>query len=567
MKRAIPSIPQLYRNLRRWTEILAVLSKYGLADWLSRTQLDFIKDRLRAADGEVLARLSTEARIRMALTELGPTFIKFGQLISTRPDLIGPDLAEELSQLQTQTPHDDFEEIRAVVEQDQGRPLEMIFEYFEEQPMASASIGQVHAARLLDGREVVVKVRHPGIEQVIDTDLDILSGLAHLAERLEDFRNYQPRQIVQDMSRMMRRELDFRRELRNLVQFRSMFRKDQSVSIPQPYPKFSSERMLTMERIRGRKLSECAEHGLSTEELDALARKGANLYMRMIFDEGFFHADPHPGNILLVADNRFALLDFGMVGRISEKLREEIESMLVAIVTRDVGLLVAFVRRIGRCPANLNETALSSDVAEFLGQYATQSAANFNMAGALNDFMAIVRSHNITLPSEVSLLIKVLVTLEGTGQLLSPQFSLMEIMKPWQRLMIVKRLSPTRQLRKARRFYMQVEQLVDDLPQRVSNILDQVQAGRFDIHLDHRRLGPTVNRLVLGMLTSALFMGSSLMLSYKVPPLWFADRGPWGIHDLSLLGLTGCIVSIMLGFRLVWAIRKSGNLDQPDTHE
>lgn len=567
MKRAIPSIPQLYRNLRRWTEILAVLSKYGLADWLSRTQIDFIKDRLRAADGEVLARLSTPARIRMALTELGPTFIKFGQLISTRPDLIGPELAEELSQLQTQTPHDEFEEIRAVIEQDQGRPLEMIFEYFEEQPMASASIGQVHAARLLDGREVVVKVRHPGIEQVIDTDLDILSGLAHLAERLEDFRNYQPRQIVHDMSRMMRRELDFRRELRNLVQFRSMFRKDQNVSIPQPHPKFSSERMLTMERIRGRKLSECAENGLSAEELDALARKGANLYMRMIFDEGFFHADPHPGNILLVGEQRFALLDFGMVGRISEKLREEIESMLVAIVNRDVGLLVAIVRRIGRCPANLNETALSSDVAEFLGQYATQSAANFNMAGALNDFMSIVRSYNITLPSEVSLLIKVLVTLEGTGQLLSPQFSLMEIMKPWQRLMVIKRLSPSRQLRKARRFYMQVEQLVDDLPQRVSNILDQVQAGRFDIHLDHRRLGPTVNRLVLGMLTSALFMGSSLMLSYKVPPLWFAERGPWGIHDLSLLGLTGCIVSMMLGFRLVWAIRKSGNLDQPDHHE
>jgi ubiquinone biosynthesis protein len=567
MKRAIPSIPQLYRNLRRWTEILAVLSKYGLSDWLSRTQIDFIKDRLRAADGEALSRLSTEARIRMALTELGPTFIKFGQLISTRPDLIGPDLAEELSKLQTQTPHDDFDEIREVIEQDQGRPLEMIFEYFEEEPMASASIGQVHAARLLDGREVVVKVRHPGIEQVIDTDLDILAGLAHLAERLEDFRNYQPQQIVHDMSRMMRRELDFRRELKNLIQFRAMFRKDQTVAIPQPYPKFSSERMLTMERMRGLKLSECAEHGRSAEDLDQLARKGANLYMKMIFDEGFFHADPHPGNILLLGNNQFALLDFGMVGRISEKLREEIESMLVAIVNRDVGMLVAIVRRIGRCPTNLNETALNSDVAEFLGQYATQSAANFNMAGALNDFMAIVRSYNITLPSEVSLLIKVLVTLEGTGQLLSPQFSLMEIMKPWQRLMVVKRLSPTRQLRKARRFYLQVEQLVDDLPQRLSNLLDQVQTGRFDIHLDHRRLGPTVNRLVLGMLTSALFMGSSLMLSYKVPPLWFAERGPWGIHDLSLLGLTGCIVSIMLGIRLVWAIRKSGNLDQPDSHE
>lgn len=567
MKRAIPSIPQLYRNLRRWTEILAVLSKYGLADWLSRTQIDFIKDRLKAADGEVLARLSTPARIRLALTELGPTFIKFGQLISTRPDLIGPELAEELSQLQTQTPHDSFDDIREVIEMDQGRPLEMVFESFEETPIASASIGQVHTARLLDGREVVVKVRHPGIESVIDTDLDILSGLAHLAERLEDFKHYQPRQIVSDMSRMMRRELDFRREMRNLIQFRSMFRKDPTVVIPQPFPKFSTERMLTMERIRGKKLSQCAENGLSADELDALARKGANLYMKMIFDEGFFHADPHPGNILLLDTNQFGLLDFGMVGRISEKLREEIESMLVAIVNRDVGLLVAIVRRIGKCPVNLNETALNSDVAEFLGQYAVQSAANFNMAGALNDFMSIVRSYNITLPSEVSLLIKVLVTLEGTGQLLSPQFSLMEIMKPWQRLMIVKRLSPARQMRKARRFYMQVEQLAEDLPQRMSNILDQVQTGRFDIHLDHRRLGPTVNRLVLGMLTSALFMGSSLMLSYKVPPLWFANNGPWGIHDLSLLGLTGCIVSIMLGIRLVWAIRKSGNLDQPDSHE
>ena len=153
----------------------------------------------------------------------------------------------------------------------------------------------------------------------------------------------------------------------------------------------STERMLTMERIRGKKLTQCAENGATAEELDGLARKGANLYMKMIFDEGFFHADPHPGNILLLETNQFALLDFGMVGRISEKLREEIESMLVAIVNRDVGLLVSIVRRIGKCPINLNETALSSDVAEFLGQYAVQSAANFNMAGALNDFMSIVQ--------------------------------------------------------------------------------------------------------------------------------------------------------------------------------
>lgn len=564
MKRTISAIPQLYRNLRRWTEIVAVLSKFGLADWLSRTNIDFFKDKLRAADGEAIARLATPARIRLALTDLGPTFIKFGQLLSTRPDLIGPKLAEELSQLQTQTPQDSFESVRSLVEAEQGRPLEETYAEFSIEPLASASIGQVHAARLLDGTEVVVKVQHNGIERVIDTDLDILAGLAQLAERLEDFKNYQPRMIVADMSRMMRRELDFRRELRNLTQFRSMLRRNRSVAIPMPFPQFSTERVLTMERITGRKLSDCAASGMSPETLEELARKGANLYLKMIFDEGFYHADPHPGNILLMDEDRFGLLDFGMVGRISERLREEIEAMLVAIVNRDVSLLVSIIQRIGRCPANLNESAFNADIAEFLGQYATQSVSHFDMTGALNDFMAIVRNYNITLPSEVSLLIKVLVSLEGTGQLLSPQFSLMEIMRPWQRMMVLKRMSPTRQLRKARRFYLQLENLAEILPQRVNNIMEQVQSGRFDIHLDHRRLGPTVNRLVVGMMSSALFMGSSLMLSYKVPPLWFADRGPWGIHDLSLLGLTGCIVSIMMGFRLLWAIRKSGNLDQPD---
>ena len=564
MKRTISSIPQLYRNLRRWTEIVTVLSKYGLADWLSRTNIDFFKNKLRAPDGEVIARLTTSARIRLALSELGPTFIKLGQLLSTRADLVGPELASELSKLQTQTPQDSFDKVRKTIEAEQSKPLEELFERFDEQPIASASIGQVHAARLLDGTDVVVKIRHVNIERTVDTDLDILKGLAQLASRLEDFRNYQPSLIVNDMSRMMRRELDFRREHRNLTQFRTMFRKNKSVLIPAPIASLCSERMLTMQRVDGKKLSDCASNGMAPEELDSLARKGANLYLKMIFDEGFYHADPHPGNIVLMDDGVIGLLDFGMVGRISERLREDIEAMLVAIVNRDVSLLVTIVRRIGQSPSSLNEAALSGDVADFLGQYATQSATNFDMTGALNDFMAIVRSYNITLPSEVSLLIKVLVTLEGTGQLLSPTFSLMEIMGPLQRMMVIKRLSPTRQLRKARRFFLQMEQLADILPQRLASIVEQMQAGRFDIHLDHRRLGPTVNRLVVGMMASALFVGSALMLSYKVPPLLLVGHGPLGIHDLSFLGLTGCIFSVLMGVRLFWAIRKSGNLDQPE---
>ena len=238
--------------------------------------------------------------------------------------------------------------------------------------------------------------------------------------------------------------------------------------------------------------------------------------------------------------------------------------MLVAIVNQDVLMLTALIKRVGNCPMELDESALSNDIADFVGQYSTQMVAHFDMSGALNDFVSVVRRYEISLPGEAMLLIKVLVTLEGTGRLLNPQFSLMEIMKPFQRMLILKRMSPARQMRKMRRFYLEAEQLVDAMPQRVSNILEQIQTGRFDVHLVHRRLGPTANRLVVGLMTSALFLGSSLMLSYKVPPLFFPGEGPLGIQDLSFLGLTGFIVSLMMGLRLMWAIRKSGNLDEAD---
>jgi ubiquinone biosynthesis protein len=577
MARTIPSIPQLYRNAMRWTEIASVLSKFGLAGWLSRFNIEFISDRLKAPDGEVLSKLTQEARIRIALTELGPTFIKFGQLLSTRPDVIGPDLAKELSSLQSTAPADPFDYVKEIIEAEQGDTLENLFVEFEEVPFASASIGQVHKAKIyrestwvgddpgtneLPLMDVVVKVRHRGIERAVETDLDILSGLAQLAERLDDFKNYQPTKIVAEMSRTMRRELDFERERNNLNQFRAMFADDKGIEIPEPFTRLSSTRMLTMSFLPGTRLNNYDGRPINGITGSDIAREGAHRYLDMIFNHGFYHADPHPGNLMVMDDGSIGMLDFGMVGRISERLREDIEAMLVAIVHEDVSMLTTLIKRIGRCPQNLNESALSNDVADFVGQYSTQVVSNFDMANALNDFVAVVRNYNIVLPSEASMLIKVLITLEGTGRCLTPEFSLMEIMKPFQRMMVLKRLSPARQVRKMRRFYLEVEQLLDKMPQRISNIMEQVQTGSFDIHLDHRRLGPTANRLVVGLMTSALFLGSSLMLSYKVPPLLFPDEGPLGIEKLSVLGLTGAIVSLLMGFRLMWSIRKSGNLDE-----
>ncbi len=578
-KRTIPSIPQLYRNVLRWTEILSVLSKYGLADWLSRLNIDFVKDRLKAPDGAALARMSHAERIRLALTALGPAFIKFGQLLSTRPDLVGVELASELTRLQTDVPADSIEQIRETIEHEQGRKLEDVFMRFDSEPIASASIGQVHLAQLPTGQEVVVKVRHSGIVRTIETDLDILAGLAQMAERVEEYRSWQPRALVAEMARTMIRELDFRREVRNLNQFAARFRNASEVAIPEVFPPLCTERMLTMQYMEGLKLGDLTSAGsrntangepagpeiaAAAASLDPgkIARRGANLYLKMIFDHGLYHADPHPGNIVIAPDGRIGLIDFGMVGRISESLREDIESMLVAMVNRDVPLLVTLVRRVGSCPLDLDDAALGNEIADFTGHFATQSLSSFDMSGALAEFVGIVRRFQIALPGEAAMLIKVLIQLEGTGRLLDPRFSLMEIMKPFHRKLVIRRLNPARQARKMHRLMLQTEQLAESLPSAITSILEQIQRGKFDVHLDHRRLGPSVNRLVMGMMISALFLGSSWMLSNDVPPVLFAGK-PWlGIEDLSMLGLGGMITSVFLGLRLFLAIRRSGNLDQ-----
>jgi len=560
----ITSIPQIYRNVRRWTEIISVLSKYGLADWISGFKLDLIKDALKARDGEAIARHTREARIRLALTELGPTFIKLGQLLSTRPDVVGVQLADELAKLQSNVPADPPEKIRALVAEELGQSVEELFERFDDEAIASASIGQVHAARLASGEEVVVKIQHLGIESTVREDLEVLGGLAQLAEMIPEFAPYRPVATVAEMARTLRRELDFGREERNLQQFEAQFGDNPSVRIPKPITELCTARILTMERIDGTKLENTQQLLAAGIDLGEVARRGAELYLDMIFMHGFYHADPHPGNIVVLPGNVIGLLDFGMVGRLDERLREDIEEMLLAIVNQDVTILASLIKRVGTIPPGLDEGALAIDIADFVGQYATRSLAQFDLGGALTDMTQIIHRHRISLPPQVGLLIKTLVTLEGTTKMLSPKFSLMEVMRPFQRKMLLRRLSPARQLRKARRIYFELQQLAEIVPRRFGEILEQIQAGKFDVHLDHRGLGPSVNRLVLAMMASSLFLGSSLMLSQQVPPLIFPDNTYFGLQKLSILGLSGCVVSILVGLRLLRAIGKSGHLDRRD---
>ena len=549
----ITSIPQIYRNVNRWGEILSILSKFGLADWISRFDLSFAKGLLKNRNGEVLARHARPTRIRLALEELGPAFIKLGQILSTRPDLVGLEMADELKKLQDSVPADSPEQVRETIETELGQPIDDLFLRFDDQPLASASMGQVHRAQLVSGEEAVVKVQHPGLEDRIRVDLEILVGLAQLAERIPELAIYRPRSTVAEFQRALRRELDFGREERNLQQFARDFQGDPTVRIPQSFPELSTGRVLTMEALQGIKLSDPHLDEATDLDLDQIARNGAEIYINMIFQNGFYHADPHPGNLMLLPKNTIGLIDFGMVGRIDDTLRENIEDMLMAIVDHDPNRLTSVITRIGAVPQDLDENAFSVEVTDFVEHYTHQPMQTLDLSGALSEMIEIIRRYHIVLPAPMAMLLKVLIMLEGTAKLVSPQFSLMDVLEPYRRKMALARLSPSRQLRKMRRIYYELEQLAELLPRRVRVILQQVQSGKFDVHLDHRGLEPSVNRLVLGMLASALFLGSSLLISREVGP---------ALIGINVLGGLGYIVALVLGLRLLRAISKSGHLDR-----
>jgi ubiquinone biosynthesis protein len=560
----LSSIPQAYRNVNRLKEIFAVLSRYGLADWISRLQIDFAKDFLKDADGEALARHTREARIRLALTELGPTFIKLGQLLSTRADLVGRPLASELRALQDSAPADPPALVRQTIEEELGQPVSQVFSSFEDEPLAAASIGQVHAAILPNGQRAVVKVRRSGIAKTVRRDLEVLGVIAQLMAKVPEFTAYRPVETLAEMQRVLLRELDFGCEERNLQQFSSRFEDDPRIHVPQPFSEWCTPRVLTMEMLDGAKLSSVDRLEELGFDLDKVARNGADLYMEMIFEDGFYHADPHPGNVILMPGNVIGLLDFGMVGRVDEQIREDVEEIVLAIVHQDSEHLAAVISRLGKTPANHDQATFRTELTDYVSDYGSQQIDEFDVAGALTEMIDIVHRYGISLPPQISMMIKTLVTLEGTAKALSPQFSLIEVIQPMQRKALMRRFSPQRRLKKMRRVYMELEHLAAVLPRRTMDILEQIQSGNFDVHLDHRGLEPSVNRLVLGMLTSALFLGSALLLSRQVPPLLFPSPGFFGIKDLSLLGLMGCGLSFLIGLRLLRAIGKSGHLDRRD---
>ena len=660
----ITAIPQLYRNLKRWREILAVLRRYGLADWLTHFRLPF-RDALKDRGGVPLSQYSREERVRMALTDLGPTFIKLGQVLASRPDLVGPSLGEELKRLRANVRPDDIEQVRETLRNELGHDYQRHFQSIDPEPLATASIGQVHRAVLNDGTRVVLKVQRSDIERTMRQDMEVLAGLAQLAERVETLSAWGPSDMVRQLAPMITRELDFSRERQNLDHFAEMFdRKNCDVVIPHPVKALCTRRVLVMDELIGQPLADflkrepspadsfkptpaaepmsagtvsdedpapgepqAADSSVASDDastslaqstsndttrsggaadagLPALVEKGdspshadpasdewhseddlnsaerqaikqqlaetiADVYLTMLFDEALFHADPHPGNLIVMDGGGLGILDFGLIGRIDETLRETIEEMLVAISAGDQHRLMRLIRRIGDAPPTLDDSALAIDVAEFIGTYGRQTLGEFDLTGALNELSDILHRHAIKLPNQSALLLKMLVSLEGTLRELGASFDSLDVVRSFMRRSMARRLSPNRRIRQARRIYLEAENFLEAAPDEMISLLRQARRGEVRMTLEHQRLGPTVNRMVLGLMASAVFLGSSLLLAMEVPPVLFYNRlkaetaqsQSWlAMENVSLLGLVGICGSITVMLWLLLAINRSGHL-------
>jgi ubiquinone biosynthesis protein len=474
-------------------------------------------------------------------------------MLSTRPDLAGPEMAKELANLQTAAPADPPDTVRATVEAEFGKPLSKVFAHFEEAPLASASIAQVHLARLHSGEQVVAKVQHAGIADKIMSDLDILASLAELAEKHStEMRRYQPAAVVRQFRHTLLRELDFTSERRNLQEFAEHFAQDDTVHFPRAYQEFSTRRVLTMEWLEGILGTESAALAASGADLNEFAHRGANMYLQMIFRDAFYHADPHPGNLMLLPNGVVGVLDCGMVGRLDEELAEGLEDMLVAVVNHNSVDLGESILRLGSASPATPRDELRADLTDFVADYVGQSIQDMDLSGALNSLFEIIRRYNITLPPPLSLLLRTLVELEGTAQRLSPECSLAEVFRPFYTTMVHRRLSVRRIVGRLQHAYRDWERLVESLPRDLGDVLKRVREGTFSVHLDHRHIDPVVNRLVLGVMTAAMFVGSSLLWSMKAPPT---------ILGVSVFGAAGYLIAAYFSWRLLRAIKKSGDID------
>lgn len=543
-------------DLGRLREIISVLVKYRFGNILEQSGLKrSFKVKFSQSDDFKELDDTAPERIRLVLEELGTTFIKVGQVLSTRPDLVGKEVANELAKLQDKVPPFPFESVKIVIEEELEGPIEEFFSDFEEIPIASASIAQVHRARLIDGTEVAVKVQRLNLEEQIKKDIVLMRYLARQADkRVKNLQYYNLPAIVDEFERVIELEMDFSQEARNIKKFKSNFEDDEQVYAPNVYQKLSTSRVLTMEFIHGVKISEILESDMDIDRR-SIAEIGTESYFKMIFLNGFFHADPHPGNIFVIENNVLCFVDFGMVGRLDNEFMENLAELFIYTVNYDIKGMVNQMMYMRLIDDSANVEELKLDLLNILDKY--YSAEINDIGGLINEFSmpGIMAKYKIRLPKDFILLGRVLTMAEDLGRKLDPTFNGISLAQPLITKIIKKKLSPLRVLDYQTQYLFEIEHLLKDLPQTMNRLLYRIESGEIKFDLQYKemdkltsKIETMVNRVALALIISSLIIGSSLILQtdkgMPMPVIGFSEVGLIIFAIASILAL-GLSISIL----------------------
>lgn len=561
--RKIGVIGRTYRNLNRYRQILAVLFKYGFGDLLELLKLDhYVSAGLQLISKKQpvkVEKLTRPQGLRMALEELGPTYIKLGQILSTRPDLIPVDFLQELSRLQDKVPPFPAAAARKIIETELEVGIDILFSQFDDIPLASASIGQVHRARLQNGQEVALKVQRPGIQKVIEVDLEIMLHLATLMEHhIEELAFHRPIKIVEEFARTLEKELDYLLEAANMERAALNFSNDPSTLIPAVFRELSTVRVLTTECVKGIKVSNIEQLDSSGLDRKLITSRGADILLRMIFEHGFFQADPHPGNIFVLPDNVICLIDFGMVGSVDRRTRETFGDLLDGIVKKDASKVAKVLLQLTLWEEEPDIRAFEIDVTDFMAHHLFKPLKDVRIGKLLHHLLDLASRHRIRIPPNIFLMMKSLTTVEGVARMLDPEFDIFGKAAPFIRSLLLERYSPQRLSADVFQLTADLMKFTRQFPQDLLDVARLARRQQLSLRIENRGLERTLsthdqisNRLSFSIIIAALIIGSALIVISETPPFFYG---------ISLIGIIGFSAAALMGIWLLVAILRKGRL-------
>ncbi len=548
------------RHQRRYRQIVGVLAEHGFGAVLSQLGISDrfnLPRRLLRRGPQREAGLSVAQRLRLAIEELGPTFIKLGQILSTRSDILPREIVEELARLQDQVPPAPWADVRAVIEAELGCPLAEVFAAIDPAPIASASLAEVHLARLPDGTEVAVKVQRPGIEPTIEEDLAIITDLARLAQQRTALgRRFEVLDLALEFGNSLRGELDFRREGRNADRMRRNFRKVAYLRIPRVYWPYTRRRLIVQERLEGIKLTQVEALAAAGYDRHTLADRAAHIVLKSVLVDGFFHADPHPGNVLALPGNAIGLVDFGTVGRLDARDRLHLVRLFTLIVRLDIQGVVDQLQRMGIADWSVDRQALADDLRRLLIRYYGLALEDIPTEEVMRQLEPIIQRHRLRVPSDYLLLLKTLAVMQGVGLALDPTYDVFATAEPYVRRLLWATVSPRTWSPELLRYLGDWAYLAGELPRQSARILGLVERGDLQLQASLPQLGDVLqrmeaiaNRVVYGVLLAAFIVALALLL----PRLDL--RWPW--PPLTWAIVAGLAITGILGLELLWSIFRS----------